>query len=87
MILILNSGINHRQRPAVDKDAALPANDTVKSATKPSNKAWGFVKFDLYSFEVMEGGNEHELKEKCYILRNGGMSTSVSRGGIATLII
>jgi len=82
MILILNSGINHSQRPAVVKVAALSANDTVKPATKPSNRARGFVKFDSYSSEVMEGGDEHELEEKCYILRNGGISTSVSWGSI-----
>jgi len=82
MILILNSGIYHRQRPAVVRVTALRTNDTVKPATKPSNRGRGFVKFDSYFFEVMEGGDEHELEEKCYILRNGGISTSVSRGSI-----
>jgi hypothetical protein len=77
MILILNSGINHRQRTAAGKLAALSANDTVKPATKSSNRAWGFVKFDSYSFELMEGGDEQELEEKGYILRNCAISTSV----------
>lgn len=86
-IFILNSGINRKQRPAVGKVAALSANGTVQPATKPPNRAWGCVKFDSYSFEVIEGGDEQELEEKGCILRNGGISTSVSRGSISTLRI
>ena len=59
----------------------------MKPATKPSNRAWGFVKFDSYSFEVMEGGDEQELEEIFYILQNGGISTPLSRGRISTLRI
>jgi hypothetical protein len=55
--------MNHRQRPAVRKVAALSANDSVKPATKLSNRAQGFVKFQSNSFEVMEGGDEQKLEE------------------------
>ena len=59
----------------------------MKPATKPSNRAWGFVKFDSHSFEVMEGDDEQELEEKCYILRNGGISTRVGTLIVATIYL
>ena len=79
---------------AVNKCIISYQNNTVKPATEPSNRAWGFVKFNSYSFEMMEGGDEQELEEvlhsaewckiyisvagKCFEIKNNTRDNSYS---------